>query len=89
MLNSMMWMLALACQSQNEGLVYGDIESLRVEPTEITLITSPEQPATAELQIWTMKDGEEIEMVTSWKVSNSSDMWMKMDILSRWIPMVG
>ena len=74
MLNSAVLMFAFACQSQNEGLVYGDIESLRVEPTEITLVTSPEQPATADFTAFaTMKDGEEIEMdLLSWKISNLS-----------------
>lgn len=74
MLNSAVLMFAFACQSQNEGLVYGDIESLRVEPTEITLVTSPEQPAEADFTAFaTMKDGEEIEMdLLSWKISNLS-----------------
>jgi hypothetical protein len=37
----LMWLFA--CQPQQEGLVQGDITSLRVEPTEITLVTKPTQ----------------------------------------------
>jgi hypothetical protein len=67
-----LWLLS--CQPDVEGLVQGDISSLRVEPSEITLITTPDAPASAEFNAFaTLNDGTEIEMdLLSWKVSNFS-----------------
>ncbi len=67
-----LWLLS--CQPDVEGLVQGDISLLRVEPSEITLITSPDTPAIADFNAFaTLNDGTEIEMdLLSWKVSNFS-----------------
>lgn len=64
----------LACQPEPTGLANGDIASIRVEPTELTLVTTPDEPAQAEFVAYaTMADGTELEMdLLSWKVSNFS-----------------
>ena len=64
----------LACQPEPVGLANGDIASIRVEPTELTLVTTPDEPASAEFIAYaTMADGTELEMdLLSWKVSNFS-----------------
>ena len=64
----------LACQPEPLGLANGDIASIRVEPTELTLVTTPDEPAEAEFVAYaTMADGTELEMdLLSWKVSNFS-----------------
>ena len=64
----------LACQPAPTGLANGDIASIRVEPTELTLVTTPDEPAEAEFIAYaTMADGTELEMdLLSWKVSNFS-----------------
>ena len=56
------------------GLANGDIASIRVEPTELTLVTTPDEPASADFVAYaTMADGTELEMdLLSWKVSNFS-----------------
>ena len=68
-----LWMY-LACQPAPTGLANGDIASIRVEPTELTLVTTPDEPAEAEFVAFaTMADGTELEMdLLSWKVSNFS-----------------
>jgi hypothetical protein len=68
-----LWTL-LACQPDPMGLANGDIASIRVEPTEMTLITTPDAPAEADFIAYaTMADGTELEMdLLSWKVSNFS-----------------
>ena len=69
-----LWTLLVACQPEPTGLVNGDISSIRVEPTEMTLVTTPDEPAQADFIAYaTMADGTEIEMdLLSWKVSNFS-----------------
>ncbi len=69
-----LWTLLLACQPEPTGLVNGDIASIRVEPTEMTLVTTPDEPAQADFVAYaTMADGTELEMdLLSWKVSNFS-----------------
>lgn len=64
----------LSCTGESEGLMAGDITALRIEPAELSLVTRPEEPATAEFAAFaTIKDGEEIEMdLISWSLSNLS-----------------
>jgi len=64
----------VGCQPEPTGLVNGDITSIRVEPSELTLVTTPDEPATADFVAYaTMIDGSELEMdLLSWKVSNFS-----------------
>ena len=53
----------------------GDIASIRVEPTELTLVTTPDRAGVeAEFVAYaTMADGTNLEMdLLSWKVSNFS-----------------
>ena len=70
----LMGILLVACQPEPTGLVNGDISSIRVEPIEMTLVTTPDEPAQADFIAYaTMADGTEIEMdLLSWKVSNFS-----------------
>lgn len=69
-----LWTVLLACQPESTGLANGDIASIRVEPTEMTLVTTPDEPAQADFVAYaTMADGTELEMdLLSWKVSNFS-----------------
>ncbi len=69
-----LWTVLLACQPEPTGLVNGDIASIRVEPTEMTLVTTPDESAQADFVAYaTMADGTELEMdLLSWKVSNFS-----------------
>ena len=64
----------LGCGAGGTGLVMGDITSLRVEPAELTLLTSPNNPAQTDFVAYaTMSDGTEVEMdLLSWTVSNLS-----------------
>ena len=64
----------LSCKGQSEGLMAGDITTIRIEPAELSLVTRPDEPAVAEFAAFaTMKDGAEIEMdLISWSLSNLS-----------------
>lgn len=64
----------LSCGSKNQGVVMGDITNVRVEPSEITVITRPNQPAETDFVAYaTLTDGEEIAIdLVSWTVSNFS-----------------
>ena len=70
----MLWTMLLSCNQESAGVQVGDVLSIRVEPTEVSLVTRPETPVTIDFVAYaTLADGQEVEMdLVSWTSSNLS-----------------
>ena len=71
-------LIFIACgapeSTDGEVIISSDIESIRIEPVEVTIETGGEEPTEVQFTAWaTTKEGEEVETgMVSWAISNLS-----------------